>query len=88
MTLLAVSTAVWVFILVPIIVVWVLGIADIIRRPLSGAATAGWLLLVIVLPIIGTVIYFLTRKPTEAEIVRAQEAAADQRTDWPTGSHP
>ncbi|HEY1273523.1 MAG TPA: PLDc N-terminal domain-containing protein [Thermoleophilaceae bacterium] len=79
------STAVWIFILIPVIVVWVLGIADIIRRPLSGAATAGWLALVIILPIIGTIIYFLTRKPTEQEILEAQEAAADQRRDRPTG---
>jgi hypothetical protein len=85
MTVLAVTTAVWVFILIPIIVLWVLGVADIIRRPLSGKATAGWLALVIIFPIIGSLIYFFTRKPTEQEILESQEAAADLRHDRPTG---
>ena len=30
---LAASTAVWIFILVPLIVVWAIGIVDILRRP-------------------------------------------------------
>jgi Phospholipase_D-nuclease N-terminal len=84
MTVVAASTAVWVFILIPLIIVWVLGVADIIRRPMSGRARAGWLLVVILLPFIGTLIYFLTRKPTEEEIRRAQQAGADRTTSWPT----
>jgi type II secretory pathway component PulM len=50
-----------------------------LRRPLSPAQTAGWILLVVLLPLIGTLVYFLLRKPTEEEILRAQEAAAEQR---------
>jgi hypothetical protein len=38
--------------------------------------TAGWILLVVLLPLIGTLIYFLVRKPTEEEILQAQEARA------------
>jgi hypothetical protein len=86
MTLLAVSTAVWVFILVPLIIVWALGVADIVRRDLSRSATAGWILIVVLLPLVGTLIYFLLRKPTEKEIQRAQEAAAEQRGSWPLRS--
>jgi hypothetical protein len=83
MALLAVSTAVWVFIVVPLIIVWALGIVDIVRRDLSGWAKAGWILIVVLLPLIGTLIYFLLRKPTEAEIRQAQAAAAEQRGSRP-----
>ena len=74
MTVIAASTAVWVFILIPFAVVWALGIVDIVRRPLSPAQTAGWILVVVLLPLIGTLIYFLPRKPTEEEMRHAQQA--------------
>jgi hypothetical protein len=83
MTLLAVSTAVWVFIVVPLIIVWALGVVDIVRRDLSPLATAGWILIVVLLPLIGTLAYFLLRKPTEQEIHQAQAAAAEQRGSRP-----
>ncbi len=79
MTVLAASTAVWVFILVPLAIVWALGIVDIVRRPLSAAQTAGWILVVVLLPLIGTLVYFLLRKPTEEGILSAQTAAAERR---------
>ena len=37
-----------------------------------------WIVIVIVLPIIGTIAYFTLRKPTERE-TRAARAAADER---------
>jgi hypothetical protein len=43
MTPLAASTFVWVFILSPLIVVWVIGVVDIARRPLRRSATAAWI---------------------------------------------
>jgi hypothetical protein len=46
---------------------------------LSPAQTVGWILLVVLLPLIGTLVYCLLRKPTEEEIVRAQTAAAERR---------
>ena len=86
MTIIAASTALWVFILIPLAIVWALGIVDILRRHLSLAQTAGWILLVVVLPVIGTLVYFLLRKPTQEEILRAQQAAADHR-DSPSSVH-
>jgi hypothetical protein len=84
MWLFAVSTAVWVFILLPLIVVWVIGLVDIARRDLPRGATAAWILIVMLLPVVGTVAYFLMRKPTEKEIRQAQEAAEDRRATQPT----
>jgi Phospholipase_D-nuclease N-terminal len=79
MTPLAVSTMVWVFILLPLVIVWVIGLVDIVRRPLSRQATAAWIVIVLVLPFIGTLVYFLLRKPTQEELRLQRAAAADPR---------
>ena len=54
MVVLAASTAVWVFILLPLVIIWALGVVDIVRSHRSGWTTAGWLLAVILLPVIGS----------------------------------
>jgi len=47
------------FFWIPVVLLWVSALVDIIRRPdLSGWATAGWVVLIFVLPIIGSLIYF------------------------------
>jgi hypothetical protein len=74
----AASTAVWVFILLPIAVIWVVGLVDIVRRDLPGSTKAGWILVVVLLPVIGTLVYFLFRKPTEEELRQAGRAAANR----------
>jgi hypothetical protein len=79
MTPLAASTMVWVFILLPLAVVWVIGLVDIVRRPLSRQATAAWIVIVLALPVIGTLVYLLLRKPTQEEIQLQRAAAADTR---------
>ena len=78
MVVLAVSTAVWIFILVPLVIIWALGVFDIVRSHRSGSTTAGWLLAVILLPVIGSIAYWILRKPTEKEIRRARQAAAER----------
>jgi hypothetical protein len=44
-----------------IVVLWVATIVDIIRRrhSRSGGKTAAWILIVLIFPIVGTIIYFL-----------------------------
>jgi hypothetical protein len=44
-----------------IVVIWVATIVDIIRRrhSRSGGKTAAWILIVLIFPIVGTIIYFL-----------------------------
>jgi hypothetical protein len=85
MTPIAASTAVWVFILLPVVVIWVIGLVDIVRRDLPRGATAAWILIVVLLPVVGTLAYFLLRKPTENEIRKAQQASEELRADRPTG---
>jgi hypothetical protein len=46
----------------PIMFLWVAALVDIFRRhDLSGVAIAAWLLLIVLLPIVGTLIYFIAR---------------------------
>ncbi len=81
--MIAATTATWVFILIPLIVIWLLGIVDIVRRDLDRSAKAGWILVVVLLPIVGTILYFVMRKPSDKEIAQAQAAAQDLKDDWP-----
>jgi len=67
----------WTFIILPLLVVWALGLVDIFRRDMPGGTKAAWALIVVVLPLVGTLVYFLMRKPTEKEIRQSQLAAAD-----------
>ena len=60
-------------------VVWVLTIIDIIRRHYSTGATIGWLALIILIPFIGAIIYWIVRKPTQDELEQAYRAEADFR---------
>ena len=73
-------------------VIWMfIGIfADIIRRDMSGWAKAGWILLIVVLPFIGILIYLIARPKEEIrpevpdylaadEIAKAAELQADGR---------
>jgi hypothetical protein len=85
MGLFAASAAAWVFILLPLIVVWVIGLVDIARSDLSREARIAWILIVLLLPVVGTLAYFLLRKPSEKEIRLAQEASEHRRGDRPNG---
>ena len=70
----AASAMVWVFILLPLLVIWALGLIDIFRRDLPRGTKAAWAVIVVLLPVVGTVVYFLLRKPTEEEIRQTRQA--------------
>ena len=74
-------------IVIPLAIIWVCGIIDIIRRRIRGSATIGWLLVVILLPVLGTILYFTLRKPTEEDIAAAKMAAGMGYTDPGAGEH-
>ena len=52
----------------PLIMMWTSALIDVFRRnDLSGLGTAGWLILIFVLPFVGVLIYFVVRpKPDYA----------------------
>jgi hypothetical protein len=68
-------TTLWIFFLFMFIWVFVILITDIFRdHELSGWAKALWILLLIIFPLIGSLIYIIVRGPSMAER-RAKEAS-------------
>jgi hypothetical protein len=59
------------FIWIPLVMVWMFSVSDIFaRRDIAGWAKAGWLLSVIILPVLGTLIYLAVR-PQDAYVTRS-----------------
>lgn len=70
------------FFLFMFIWIFVMLIADIFRdHELSGWGKAGWILLLIILPLIGSLIYIIVRGPSMAERSAKQAAAAQAQMD-------
>ena len=69
----------WIIVLCLFAVVWVLSVIDIFRQRYSVWTTVAWLALILILPIVGSIIYVLTRKPTRADAEQQYLAEADQR---------
>ena len=59
-----------------ILICWVLGIVDIFKRPdLDRGKRSAWILIVVLLPVIGTIAYFISRPTLPEERDRAMRAA-------------
>ena len=79
----------WGTIGVLVLIVWAITVYDIFRRHLGGKQTALWLLLVIILPFIGALIYWGTRKETPRNIegyVATDAALAEENKARDAGS--
>jgi len=73
------GTFIWIVIATAVAVVWLLGIVDIVKRGLDGKRTAAWLLIVLLLPILGTILYWVLREPDPGDLRRAEAAQRDVR---------
>jgi hypothetical protein len=60
-------------------VIWAFTAVDVFRRYRSGWARFGWLVLVLLLPFVGSLIYWLRRGPSTDEVELARLAEADVR---------
>ena len=70
----------WVFLLAIWFYLLIVVFTDLWQRDMSGWGKAAWVIGIILFPLIGILIYFITRpKPSEAEIAEA-EAAEARRT--------
>jgi hypothetical protein len=53
-----------VLIAIPLLLIWVLTLVDIVRRhDLSGSRKVLWALVVLLVPIVGVIVYFVARPP-------------------------
>ncbi len=72
-------TVLWFIVGALLLIVWVLSAVDIFRRHYSGWTTVGYLALIVILPFIGTMIYWSVRKPTQEEAELEYRAEAELR---------
>lgn len=61
---------------IALLVVWALTIWDVVGRKLGRGKTAAWLVIVLLLPFIGSVLYWVLREPTAEEV--EQRLASDR----------
>ena len=52
----------------PFILLWGCALFDLIRGHHTGWAIVGWMVVILVIPIIGPLIYFAFRTPTQSEL--------------------
>jgi|tagenome__1003787_1003787.scaffolds.fasta_scaffold20459049_2 hypothetical protein len=72
-------TLLWVLVTPIVILMDIVAIVDVVRRRLGTGATIGWIILILILPIIGPAIYVIARKPSGGEVEEAYLAEADRR---------
>ncbi len=79
-------TFVWAILGFLLLIVWVVTVVDIFRSHLDGKHTAAWVLIVVLLPFVGAIGYWIMRKPPadEAEQARlAQNALREESARRP-----
>jgi hypothetical protein len=69
----------WGTIALALLIVWVISIVDIVRRHLGAKRTAAWILIVVILPVVGSIVYWAMRRPSADEVQRQYEATSDIR---------
>ncbi len=73
-------------VVIPLVLLWVFTLRDVFKREdLHGPATVMWVLVIILLPFLGMVIYFVTRPPTPMEqpVKKASPPALKTDADKP-----
>jgi type VI protein secretion system component VasK len=70
---------IWWIIAIAVVIVWALSVTDIIRRHLGAKRTAAWLLIVVILPFVGSLLYWAMRKPEPDDLRHAEEAERSRR---------
>jgi hypothetical protein len=55
----------------------VMSIIDVVKRHTSGWATAGWIALIVVLPFIGSIAYWVARPTSRSEVEQAYLAQTE-----------
>jgi hypothetical protein len=66
------------FVVAPIaIIIAAITLVDVFRAHHGGWTTAAWVLLIVVLPFVGSIIYWFVRKPPQSEVDAAYLAERD-----------
>jgi hypothetical protein len=76
-------------IIIPALVLWIAAVVDVFRHRYSGLKIAAVLVLILIVPVIGPLLYFVFRGPehiTADEVYMAQEDMRRERAQRPIGS--
>ena len=65
----------WTTVAILLFLCWVVSIVDLFKRHLGAGKTAAWLLLIVLVPFIGVILYWVLRKPSQEEIDRQLAAS-------------
>ena len=88
----AIMSVIWSVIGIALVIIWVLTIVDIVRRHMGAKRTSAWLLIVVLLPFVGAIVYWVMRKPEPGDAEHAAAAERDRREEAhrrpPTASGP
>jgi hypothetical protein len=72
-------TIIWATIGIAVVIVWVITVYDIVRRHLGAKQTSAWLLIVVLLPFVGALIYWVMRQPEPGDAEHAAAVDRDRR---------
>jgi hypothetical protein len=73
---------------IPIVILWVAAVVDVFRHGYSGLKIAALLVLILIVPILGPILYFVfrPREPVSAEeVYLAQESLRQEAAGRPIG---
>jgi Phospholipase_D-nuclease N-terminal len=70
---------IWITVGVALVIIWVITVVDVVRRHLGAKLTSAWLLIVVLLPFVGAVAYWLLRKPDPGDAERLAAVDRDRR---------
>lgn len=70
---------VWGLIIVLLAMVWIVTVWDIVRRHLGSRSTVAWVLIILVLPFVGSLLYWLLRRPPDDEVRRRMDMEREMR---------
>ncbi len=63
---------------IPLLLIWVLTVVDILRRhDLSAARKVLWALLVLLVPVVGVIVYFVARPPQPTDRAASLDGLGD-----------
>jgi hypothetical protein len=68
-----------VLIAIPLLLIWVLTLVDLVRRhDLSGSRKVLWALVVLLVPVVGVIVYFVARPPQATDRPATLDGIGDQ----------
>ncbi len=80
-------TLLWIFVSVLAVVLAIVTIVDIVQRHYGGGKTALWIVVVVIFPFVGSIVYWAVRSPATGEAEAARLEQAELRRSGAEGRH-